>query len=63
MSLSDGKGEMGARPGRAAFLLDQEKFGGQESPPHTVGDKNLMKNKRMKIKHPNLLGEWAELPL
>ncbi len=53
--------EKWTRPGRAAFLLDQEKFDGQECPPHTVGDRNFMKNRGMKIKHPKLRGEWAEL--
>jgi len=43
------------------FVGVREKSGEQECSPNTVGDRNFMKNRGMKIKHPKLRGEWAEL--
>ncbi len=54
-------GEMGAAGKGRVFVGVRKKSGGRECPPKNVGDRNFMKNKGMKIKHPKLRGEWAEL--
>jgi len=52
---------MGAAGKGRVFVGVGKKSGGQKCLPNTVGDRNFMKNKGMKIKHPKLRGEWAEL--
>ena len=52
---------MGAAGKGRVFVGVRKKSGGRECPPKNVGDRNFMKNKGMKIKHPKLRGEWAEL--
>ena len=52
---------MGAAGKGRVFVGVRKKSGGRECPPKNVGDRNFMKNRGMKIKHPKLRGEWAEL--